>query len=220
MSSFRQALAANPKSVETLVAMAEIFAGENKHADSLTMLEKARELSPDSRDVLRHLIVEAMQTGQNDRGLQAAQDLQRKSSELDDRYLVASVMIQQRQYLPATHILEDYVTQCPEDAKAYLGLGIAYLNLLRYTDARQPRALAPNRRISPRPSTSSVSSPASREPTEATQHWQRAVALQPHHAQALFSLGTMYLESGNLAEAESAPFGDRWRRIEQHENGI
>jgi tetratricopeptide (TPR) repeat protein len=206
MTSFREALAANPKSVEALVAMAEIFAGESKHADSLTMLEKARALSPDSREVLRHLIVEAMQAGQNDKGLQAAQDLQRKSTELDDRYLVASVMIQQRQYLPATHILEDYVTQRPEDGKAYLGLGIAYLNLLRYTDARQ--ALEHSLQIKPDLAEAEyqLGLVAGQQGTrqEATQHWQRAVALQPHHAQALFSLGTMYLESGNLAEAESA----------------
>jgi tetratricopeptide (TPR) repeat protein len=206
MTSFRQALAADSKSVETLVAMAEIFAGESKHADSLRMLEKARALSPDSREVLRHLIVEAMRAGQNDRGLQAAQDLQRKSSELDDRYLVASVMIQQRQYLPATHILEDYVTQRPQDAKAYLGLGMAYLNLLRYADARQ--ALEHSVQIKPDLAEAEyqlglvAGQPGNRQ--EATQHWQRAVNLQPRHAQALFSLGTMYLESGNLAEAESA----------------
>lgn len=206
MTSFREALAADPKSVETLVAMAEIFAGESKHADSLTMLEKARALSPDSREVLRHLIVEAMEAGQNDRGLEAAQDLQRKSSELDDRYLVASVMIQQKQYLPATHILEDYVTQRPQDAKAYLGLGMSYLSLLRYADARQ--ALERSLQLNPSLPESHyqlgllASQQGSRQ--EAIEHWQRAVDLQPHHAQALFSLGTAYLESGNLAEAESA----------------
>jgi tetratricopeptide (TPR) repeat protein len=206
MTSFRQALATDPTSVETLVAMAELFAAESKHADSLTMLEKARELSPDSREVLRHLIVEAMQAGRNDRGLEAAQDLQRKSSELDDRYLVASVMIQQKQYLPATRILEDYVTQRPQDAKAYLGLGIAYLSLLRYTDARE--ALEHSLQINPSLAEGHyqlgllAGQQGSRQ--EAIQHWQRAVDLQPHHAQALFFLGTVYLESGDLAEAESA----------------
>ena len=206
MISFRQALAADPKSVDTLVAMGEIFAAENKHADSLMMLEKARELSPDSREVLRHLIVEAMEAGQNDLGLEAAQDLQRKSSELDDRYLVASVMIQQKQYLPATHILEDYVTQRPQDAKAYLGLGMSYLSLLRYADARQ--ALEHSLQLNPNLAEVHyqlgllAGQQGSRQ--EAIAHWQRAVELQPHHAQALFFLGTAYLELGNLAEAESA----------------
>jgi len=130
MMSFHKAIIADPKSVETLVAMAEVFAAENKHADSLAALEKARAVSPDSPEVLRHLIVEAMLAGENDRGLEAAQDLQRKSSELDDRYLVATVMLQQKQFLPATYILEDYVERRPNEAKAYLGLGMAYLNLL------------------------------------------------------------------------------------------
>jgi tetratricopeptide (TPR) repeat protein len=206
MTSFRQALAADPKSVETLVAMAEIFAGESKHADSLRMLEKARALSPDSREVLRHLVVEAMQAGQNDIGLQAARDLQRKSSELDDRFLVASVMLQQRQFLTATPILEDYVTQRPEDAKAYLGLGMAYLNLLRYPDARQ--ALERSLQIKPDLAEAEyqlgllASQQGDRQ--EATRHWQKTVDLQSHHAQALFGLGTIYLESGDLAEAEGA----------------
>jgi tetratricopeptide (TPR) repeat protein len=206
LGSFRQALAADPKSVETLVAMAEIYAGESKHADSVTMLQKARELNPDSRDVLRHLIVEAMQAGQNDRALQAAQDLQRKSSELDDRYLVASVMIQQKQFLPATHILEDYVAQRPQEAKAYLGLGMAYLNLLRYPDARQAleRSLQLNPSLAEAEFQLGLLAGQEGNRQEAKQHWQKAVELQPHHAQALFSLGTVYLESGELAEAESA----------------
>jgi tetratricopeptide (TPR) repeat protein len=206
LTSFRQALAADPKSVETLIAMGEIFAAENKHADSLMMLEKARALSPDSRDVLRHLIVEAMQAGQNDRGLEAAQDLQRKSSELDDRYLVASVMLQQKQYLPASHILEDYVTQRPQDAKAYLGLGMAYLSLLRYADARQAleRSLQLNPSLAEGHYQLGLLAGQQGSRQEAIEHWQKAVDLQPHHAQALFFLGTAYLESGSLAEAESA----------------
>ena len=205
MESFRRAIVADPKSVDTLVAMAETFAAENKHSESVAMLQKARELTPDSRDVLRHFIVEAMRAGQNDLALQAAQDLQRKSSELDDRYLVASVMMQQKQFLPATHILEDYVGQRPEDAKAYLGLGMAYLNLLRYPDARQ--ALERSLKIKPDLAEAEFqlgllsSQEGNRQ--DAVRRWQRVVELQPHHAQALFSLGTAYLESGELTEAES-----------------
>jgi tetratricopeptide (TPR) repeat protein len=206
LTSFRQALAADPKSVETLLAMAQMFAVEKKHVDSMAMLQKARALNPDSRDVLRHLIVEAMQAGQNNQALQAAQDLQRQSSEPRDRYLVASVMIQQKQYLSATHLLEDYVPQQPEDAKAYLGLGMAYLNLLRYPEARQ--ALERSLQIKPDLAEAEfqlgllAGQEGNRQ--EAKQHWQKAVELQPQHAQALFSLGTVYLESGELAQAESA----------------
>ena len=186
--------------------MSEIFAIENKHADSFEMLEKARGLAPDSLEVLRHLIVEAMQSGQNGKALQAAQDLQRKSSELGDRYLVASVMLQQKQYLPATHILEDYTAQRREDAKAFLGLGIAYLNLLRYADARQ--ALERSLQLKPDLAEAEYqlgvlfAQQGSRQ--DAIQCWEKAVGLQPHHAQALFSLGAIYLEEGELGKAHSA----------------
>ena len=205
-ASFRQAIAADPKSVEAFVAMAEALAAENKHGDSLAMLQKARDANPDSREVLRPFIVEAMKAGENGRALEAAQDLQRKSTDLDDRYLIASVMIQQKQFLPATHILEDYVGQRPEDGKAYLGLGIGYLNLLRYPDARQ--ALEHSLKIKPDLAEAEfqLGLLATQEGNheEALTRWQRAIELQPRHAQALFSLGTVYLESGKLAEAEKA----------------
>ena len=206
MTSFRQALASDPKSVPTLIAMAEIYATEKKHGESFNMLEKAHALNPDSADVLRHLIVEAMQSGKNDSALQFVQDLQRKSSELDDRYLVASVMLQQKQYTPAAHILEDYVAQRPQDAKAFLGLGIAYLNLLRYPEARQ--ALERSVQINPDIAESQyqlgllLAQQGNRE--EAIKCWEKAVQLQPNHAQAQFGLGTMYLEAGELEKAQGA----------------
>jgi len=179
---------------------------QNKHTESVAMLQKARELSPDSRDVLRHFIVEAMRAGQNDKALQAAPDLQRQSTDLDDRYLVASVMIQQKQFTPASHILEDYVAQRPQEAKAYLGLGISYVSLLRYPEARQ--ALERSLKLDPNVAEAEFqmglleSQAGNRE--QARDHWLKAVELQPRHAQALFNLGNVYLESGELAGAESA----------------
>jgi len=206
LSSFRQAFTSDPKSVPTLIAMAEIFAAEKQHAESFKMLEKAHALNPESPEVLRHLIVEAMQSGQNDSALQLAQELQRKSTELDDRYLVASVMLQQKQYTPASHILEDYLAQRPQDAKAFLALGIAYLNLLRYPEARQ--ALERSVQINPDLAESQyqlgllLAQQGNRE--EAIKCWEKAVRLQPNHALAQFGLGTMYLEAGELEKAHGA----------------
>ena len=206
LGSYRQALAADPKSLEALLALAELYAIDKKHAESLAMLEKARAIRPNSREILGHFIVEAMQTGRNEKALQAAQDLQRISSDLDDRYLVASVMLQQKQYVGATRILEDYVTQRPQEAKAFLGLGIGYLSQLRYADARQ--ALERSLQLDPKLAEAEyqmgmlTSQQGSRQ--EAIQHWQKAVELQAGHSLALFSLGTVYLESGELAQAESA----------------
>jgi tetratricopeptide (TPR) repeat protein len=205
MASFRQALAADPKSLETMLAMGELFSSENKYSDSLAMLQKARSVAPDSLEVLRHLIVELMHAGQNDRGLEAAQDLQRKSSALDDRYLVASVMLQQKQFQPASHILEDYVTERPEDAKGHLGLGLAYVNMLRYAEAQKAleRALEINPGLAEAEHQLGLLASQQGDRQGAIQHWQRAVALKPDHARALFYLGTMYLESGDVEKAEA-----------------
>jgi tetratricopeptide (TPR) repeat protein len=206
MASFRQASADDPKSSETLIAMAEVLSAQNKHADSFEILEKARVLGPDSLEVLRHLIVEAMECGKNDSALSAAQELQAKSSELSDRYLAASVMLQQKQYLPASHILEDYTAQRPDDAKALLGLGIAYLALLRYADARQ--ALEHSLHLKPELAETEYQLgllfAQQGDPQTAIQHWEKAIVLNPRHGQALFSLGTMYLEAGELEKAHDA----------------
>ena len=84
------------------------------------MLEKARSANPESTEVLRPFIIEAMRSGQSAKAFSAAQELESKSSELGDRYLVASVLLQQKQYLAASHILEDYVAQRPKDARPRL----------------------------------------------------------------------------------------------------
>jgi tetratricopeptide (TPR) repeat protein len=206
VTSFQQALTIDPKSVETMLALAEILASQNKHRDSLMMLQKAREVKPDSREILRHFIVEAMQSGQNDRASEAAQDLQRRSTDLDDRFLIASVMVQQKQFLAASHILEDYVAQRSDDAKAYLGLGIAYLNLLRYAEARQAleRSLQIDSGLAETQFQLGLLASQQGNRQDAMLRWQKAVELQPRHPQALFNLGNVYLESGDLAQAERA----------------
>ena len=205
-AAFGQSLKADPNSVRTMLAISEVYALQNKHAESFAMLERARVVNPKSVDVLRPLIVEAMHAGENDKALEAAQDLQKNSSELGDRYLVASVMIQQKQYLTASHILEDYVAQRPDDARAYLGLGMAYLNLLRYAQARQvlERSLQLKPDLAEAEYQLGVLFAQQGDRQPAIDHWEKAISLQPHHAQALFSLGTMYLESGELQKAQRA----------------
>jgi tetratricopeptide (TPR) repeat protein len=206
MASFRRALTADPKSMPAMLATAEALAGQNKHAESYQVLEQARKLNPQSAEVLRHLVVEAMLAGQNQNALKAALDLQRVSLALDDRYLVSTVMIQQQQYVPASHILEDYVAQRPQEAKAYLGLGMAYLALLRYSDAQKAldRALQLDPTLAEAEYQLGLLESQQGRRQEARQHWERAVQLKPDHAAALFSLGTLFMESGDLIQAQSA----------------
>src|SRR5947209_8337738 len=199
-ASFNQSLMIKPNAVEPMLAISEIYAVQNNHAESFAMLEKTRAQNPKSVQVLRPLIAEAMRAGQSDKALAAALELQNTSSELGDRYLVASVMLQQKQCLPASHIFEDYVAQRPDDARAFLGLGMAYLGLLRYEDARQAleRSLQLTSDLAEADYQLGLLFAQQGSRQEAIEKWQKTVELQPDHAQALFSLGTIYLEAGEL----------------------
>jgi tetratricopeptide (TPR) repeat protein len=205
-AAFRRALAADPKSVPSMLASAEVLAAENKHAESYRTLEQARKVDPQSVEVLRYMVVEAMRAGLNENALKAATELQKLSPALDDRYLVSTVLVQQKQYLPASHILEDYVAQRPQDAKAYLALGMSYLAMLHYAEAQKAleRALQLDSRLAEAEYQLGLLESQQGRREEARQHWERAVELKPDHAGALFSLGTILMESGQLPQAESA----------------
>lgn len=206
MTNFRRALGLDSKSAPIMLAMAEVYAAENKHGDSYHMLDQARAADPQSAEVLRHLVVEAMRAGHSEAAMQAATDLQRISPAFDDRYLVATVMLQQKQFTPASHILEDYVAQRPQDAKAFLALGMAYLSLLRYSEARTAleRSLQLDPNLAEAEYQLGLLEGQQGNRQAAQEHWERAVALKPDHAPALFSLGTVYVEAGDLPKAQSA----------------
>src|SRR5260370_16007909 len=83
LHSFQQALAQDPKSPLTLLAIAEIYADVGKHSDSFAMLQRAQSIDPDAPPILRHLIVEAMPSGHKRVALSAGERLRRKSADLE-----------------------------------------------------------------------------------------------------------------------------------------
>ncbi|HXZ80717.1 MAG TPA: tetratricopeptide repeat protein [Terriglobales bacterium] len=206
LAAYRQSLALDPKTIPSLLAMAETYAAQNKHDESLAALQRARALDPDSLPVLRHVVVEAMATGRNLIAKEAASDLIKKSPQNpDDKYLAAAVMLQQEEYRAATQLLEDYVRVRPNEPKAYLGLGISYLSQLRYPEARNAleRALQLDPSLAEAEYELGLVYAKEGNTRQAVQHQERAVEIRPAHAKALFSLGTLYLESGELEKALS-----------------
>src|SRR4030095_8749251 len=127
LTSFRRVLAAHPKSVESLIAMADIAGSQNRHDKALALLKRARDIDPQSLPVLRGWVVQAMAGGKKTMALKAAQELQEKSSDARDNYLVAAVMLETGQVDSAIALLQKYVSQRPQDSRAWLGLGIAHL---------------------------------------------------------------------------------------------
>ena len=207
LSNLQQALTRDPKSVDTLIAIAALEASRNNHEKSLGLLKRAYVLQPDLPAVLRALVVEGMKAGQRKTALAAAQALaDRNSDDLDDLYLAAAAMLEGQDFATASSIFEKYVSQRPGDSKAFLGLGIAQLAQQHYEEAT--KALERSLQIDPKLADAEyqlgILAEQKGATPEALQHFDRAVQLQPQHAKALASLGKQYLQTGDLEKAESA----------------
>jgi len=204
LGAFRQALAADPKSVDTLVAIAELHASQNQHGEAVTALQQALALTPDSVIVLRHLVVEATKAGNGQVAVDAASALAAKSPDNpDDLYLAGAAMLQQNSP-GATAVLEKYVALRTDNAKAWLALGMAYVQQKRYTDARKPleHSIQLDPLLTEAEYQLGLVAKNEGNSAEAIQHFQRAVKLQPRHAKALWNLGNLYLQAGELQQAQ------------------
>ena len=135
--SFNQALVLDPKSVPTLVALAELAATQKRYSDSVSLLERANIVDPNDASVLRHLVEQAMNAGLHGTVEKTAFELVKKSSEPDDQYVAAAALLQEREYEEAGRIFQAYVAKRPEESKAFLGLGLAYLNQQQYAEAEK-----------------------------------------------------------------------------------
>ena len=204
LDSLKEALAADPNSTDTLVAIAEVHADRKQHREALTELQKALALSPESLVVLRHLVVEATKAGNGQAALDAASALAARSPDNpEDLYLSGAAMLQQNSSGAST-VLEKYVALRTDNAKAWLGLGMAYVQQHKYAEARSPleRSLTLDPGIAEAEYQLGVVARNVGTSDEAIQHFRQAVTLQPQHAKALWSLGNLYLQSGDLQKAQ------------------
>jgi cellulose synthase operon protein C len=206
LSNLRQALARDPKSVDTLVAIAALEASENKHERSLDLLKRADGLQPDSPAVLRPLVVEGIKAGEPETSLRAARALAEKNPDnLDDLYLAGAAMLEGADYTTASSIFEKYVSRRPDDSRGFLGLGIAQLAQQHYPEAT--KALERSLQIDPSLAEAEyrlgVVANRTGAAAEALQRFDRAVHLQPQHAKALASLGEQYVQAGDLEKAHT-----------------
>jgi Flp pilus assembly protein TadD len=205
-AALQHSLAQDPKSPDTLVALAEIYSTQNKHADAVAALEKARALNPDSLPLLRHLVVEATKAGDSKAAIEAASALSDKSPDNpDDLYLAAAAMLQQN-VQGAASVLEKYVALRPDNARAWMGLGIAYVQQEHWDQARKPleRAIQLDPTLAEAEYELGLVAKSQAKADEAIQHLQRALQLQPKHVGALRTLGNLYLQSGELERAKEA----------------
>lgn len=204
LKTLKQALDEDPNSTDTLVASAELYAGLNQHTNAVTALQKALALRPDSMLVLRNLVVEATKAGNGQVAVDAASALAAKSSDTaDDLYLAGAALLQQNA-ASASSVFEKVVALRADNAKAWLGLGMAYAQQHSYAAARNPleRAMKLDPNLAEAEYQLGVVAKNVGTSEEAIEHFQRATKLDPRHAKALWSLGNLYLQSGQLEEAQ------------------
>ncbi len=205
-SALHEALARDPDSVNTLLAMAAILASQGKHAESLTFVQRAYALKPESVEVLRPLVVESTEAGERKIALRAAHALTERSPDnLEDLYLAAAAMLEGREFDEAGSLFQKYVTQKPSDSKGLLGLGIAENAQQHYPQAK--KALEQALQIDPNLADADyqLGTVADQQgaTSEALQYYERAIQIQPQHAKALASLGGHYLQAGEIDKAQS-----------------
>ncbi len=205
ISNLRKALALGPKSKDTLLALAAIYAAQRNHTESLSLLQRAHTLAPDALPILRPLVIEVLKAGQRNLAVRAAYELQQKSPDnLDDLYLAGVTMLEVHEYPPTVAIFEKYVAQRPQEPKALLGLGLAYLSQQRYADARGvlERAVQMDPNLSEAYYQLGVVAGKEGKVQQAIQNFEHVLQLQPRHAKALVSLGTLYIQQGELEKAQ------------------
>lgn len=201
---YKQVLTVDPKSVSALIALAEAYSSQGNHKESFATLQRARVQAPDSLQVLRHLVVEAVRAGKSDAAVDAAAALRDKSAgNSDDLYLASAALIEARDYKSASEILEKLTAQRPTDAKAMMALGISYHGLEREPEARRTleQALQLDGSMAEAEYQLALVYGAEGNIPEAIQHFERTVELQPHHGEALYRLGKLRMDQGDLQRA-------------------
>ena len=206
-AALRHALELDPKSVETLVALAEISAMKRQHDESVKFLQQAHELAPDAIPLLRHLVIESEAAGLASAAARAARELAQKSPDnLDDLYLASAAMLQGGDTVDALAALKSYTAQRSDDPNGWLALGMACLTQKRYDDARsaleRSAQLAPNRAETEYQLGVLAVEESKRD--EGIQHFEKALRIDPKHAASLAKLGGLYLQSGDLDKAQQA----------------
>jgi superkiller protein 3 len=121
-------------------------------------------------------------------------------------YLNGATMLEVHEYGPTVAMFEKYVGQRPNEPKAQLALGMAYLSQQRYADAKAAlqRAVQMDPNLSEAYYQLGVAQSKLGNVQEAIQDFEHVLQLEPGHAKALVSLGTLYLQQGEIQKAERA----------------
>jgi superkiller protein 3 len=201
--NFQRAIAVEPTSKEFLLGAAELYAREEKHAQAYEVLQRAYKLDPNSLEILRPLIIEASFAGKGTQVQDAAEQLEAKSNDPKDLFVAASVFLKSTRQDEAIPLLQKYLQTYPNDARAWVGLGLGYEDQKRFPDAQTAfeRALQVDPKFAEAEYQLGVITDVAGNSNVAMQHYERAAQMNPNHVLALGSLGKLYLQAGQFEKA-------------------
>ncbi len=202
LENFQKAIAIDPSSPEFLLGMAELYARQGKHEQAYEVLQRAYKAAPESPRILRPLILEASFAGKSVDVQDAAEQLA-KSDDPKDLYVAASVYLKSGRQADAIPLLQTYLNKYPEDATAWVGLGLCYEEQKKYPDAQKDfeRALQADPKFAEAEYQLGLLAELSGDSSAATKHYERALEMNPNHLVAMTKLGKLYLEAGQYEKA-------------------
>jgi len=202
LENFQKAIALEPNSEEYLLTTAELYARQGKHPEAFEVLQRTYKLDSTSPQVLRPLILEASFSGKSADVQDAAEQLA-KSDEPQDLFVAASVFLKNVRQDEAVPLLEKYVEKVPNNATAWVGLGVGYEDLKRFADAQKAfeRALQADPKFVDAEYQLGILTSVNGNSGGSIQHFEHAIQINPDHAPSLEKLGGLYLQAGEFEKA-------------------
>jgi tetratricopeptide (TPR) repeat protein len=202
---FQRAARLNPNSVNALLALARLLAGQGHWQESMDVLNRARTAAPDSPDVLRKFAAASLHAGHTANAVEAAKQLvMLRPGESEALYLLGAAQLQNGDLEEARSTLENYAQLRSEEPLAFLALGMAQLGLHDFSAARtqfeqciklDPKQVEAYLQLG-------LISRDQGDNLAAISFLEKAIAIDPRHAQAQASLGALYLSQHDYSKAQ------------------
>lgn len=202
LEQFQKALAVEPSSPEFLLGIAELYGRQGKHQQAYEAMQRAYKVAPESPRILRPLIVEASFAGKSAEVEDAADQLA-KSDDPKDLYVAASVYLKTGRQGDAIPLLQTYLSKYPDDATAWVGLGLCYEEQKNSSAAQKDfeRALQADPKFAEADYQLGLLAELSGDSSTAGKHYEQALEINPNHLMAMTKLGKIYLEAGQYEKA-------------------
>lgn len=195
-----QAAKSQPRSAKLFFAQGLLEKARGNWLAAFESLKQARQLAPDSTEILAGFVLTAIRANQSRAAVEAAQILaESKPDEPEYLYLLGAASLQNGNISQAQQILQRFVESRPADSRGCLALG---LTLAAQSDqlANARKQLLHCVEIDASNSEANyqlgLSYKTQGETAKAVEYLEKTIKQAPNYAPALRDLGAVYLQSG------------------------